>query len=313
MKMVNVVVIGDIMLDVYTELEDIRLSPEAPVFAGRCGTSRHYLGGAANVAANCKALGSHTKLVGVIGLDEPGRILRELCHEINVPAQWGLSKAATIVKTRLVDVHGNHVVRFDVEDRLLRDEWMRCVYQSMNTWSNFIKDVHSVVISDYAKGVGVNGLSEALRLCRTEGKFIVVNTKPINWRLCSVADVVVFNKDEAQSIMTELGVLWDFSDMKAVCTSVQNFAEAVQKRGEVEWKNLVVTLGSRGLVCAVIRDISITVQYYPTAPVTVADVAGAGDTIVATIASAGACTPAVLKFAQANAAKVVSKRGTQTP
>lgn len=312
--MVNVAVIGDIMLDVYTELENIRMSPEAPVPVGRCGKSEYYLGGAANVAANCKQLGSTTKLMGVMGDDEPGRIIRKLCCDSKIDLQWGGSKGITTVKTRLVDARGQHLIRFDKEDKLGREQWKGLVYQTLNLWSNFISDVHSVVISDYDKGVGVNYLSNALTLCRESGKFIVANTKPVNWRLYNEVDVMVLNQDEATSIMSELGVLYNFDDATAIDFSGLNFVEALQKTGDVNWRNIVITLGSRGLIHIDVPEGNrVITRHYSTTPVTVADVAGAGDTIVATIASAGACTPAVLKFAQANAAKVVSKRGTQTP
>ncbi len=141
---VRLLVVGDLMLDHFVMGKVDRISPEAPVPVVTVSRESFHLGGAANVAANVRALGGRATIVGVIGRDETGRhILDELKHiGVGVGGMLATSSLPTTRKTRIV-AHQQQVVRLDYEaritdsklDRRVRDRVQRLLSRFDGVWS----------------------------------------------------------------------------------------------------------------------------------------------------------------------------------
>ena len=113
---VRVLVAGDVMLDTYISGEATRISPEAPVPVVGVRRRRYFAGGAANVAANVRALGAQVAIAGVTGADDSSGRLREVLRsgEISTVALLEDAARATTTKTRITAA-GQQIVRFDEE------------------------------------------------------------------------------------------------------------------------------------------------------------------------------------------------------
>jgi D-beta-D-heptose 7-phosphate kinase/D-beta-D-heptose 1-phosphate adenosyltransferase len=298
----NVLVLGDVMLDRWQTVDPIRVSPEAPVLVARHQGFTNSAGGAGNAAVNCAHLGARTTLLGLRGLDEEGGLLEASLQSHGVITQLWPVLDQTTVKHRIIDTLGRHLVRVDYETYQPNPRVVPMCEQLRE-----LAQTHDVLfISDYSKGCMHEALAvEAIRIFHGLGKFIVVNGKPAtlrNYVFQQVGpDVIVLNRDEAERF-----VGWDVKDPKKLPSSV---ALKLNKYGSAV-KTVVVTLGSQGLAWA---SHIIGGGFLPALPVDVADVAGAGDTICATLAVAGPVDIDVLSAAVKNAALVVGQRGTSVP
>ncbi len=144
-------VIGDAMVDRFLWGEVERISPEAPVPVVRLREETVKLGGAANVAANIRALGAEVDLVAVAGTGETSRILAGLLDELGIdPAGLlRIEDRRTTLKTRII-AHSQQVVRADVEaDELLSAENRADLLRRFNERGPY----DGIVLSDYGKGV----------------------------------------------------------------------------------------------------------------------------------------------------------------
>ncbi len=114
----RILILGDIMLDEYLFGAVSRISPEAPVPVVEITSSRRLLGGAANVAANIRALGDEPMLLGTVGEDEAAVMLTQLLKQRNISSEYLVNDKSrqTTIKTRVI-AHSQQVVRTDREDR----------------------------------------------------------------------------------------------------------------------------------------------------------------------------------------------------
>jgi len=156
----RVVILGDLMLDRYVWGDVSRISPEAPVPVVEATRQSWRLGGAANVAANVSALGGSAVLIGAVGLDADGDLLREGLTERGLEAGGvaALPGRATTVKTRIL-ARSQQVVRLDMEARGPLDG--EAVDALVERIRERIPGADGLVISDYGKGVVVPPVLEA--------------------------------------------------------------------------------------------------------------------------------------------------------
>jgi D-beta-D-heptose 7-phosphate kinase / D-beta-D-heptose 1-phosphate adenosyltransferase len=295
----TVLVVGDVMCDVYLWGTVQRISTEAPVPIFE-STGRHQvLGGAANVAANLRALGCEVRLLGVVGADAAGRCVRELLHRQGIDDTALLEDAArpTTEKTRLV-AQQQHVLRLDQESRepLTPDLIERALQHSRA----LLADVDGLVCSDYHKGVCTPGLLEPLfAMARAAGKPIVVDPKGRDFSRYAGATVIKPNLAEVERAsghpVADPMALADAAEM-LLC---QSQAQA-----------LLVTRGKDGM--SLFHPLQEPV-HIPARAREVFDVTGAGDTVLATLSMALLCgLPLVeaARLANAAAGVVVGKVGT---
>ena len=198
MRSPSVLVVGDIMYDVYLRGRINRISPEAPVPVLDCVDRRDFLGGAANVALNLKSLGCEVRLLGVIGKDEAGSRLRELLAQHDVSDRWLLEDdiRPTTEKTRIV-ADQQQIIRLDKESRHALSPSLRLL--ALNMVGELLEEVDGVLCSDYQKGVMCTGFIEALfAMACDAGRPIIVDPKLSDFSCYQGATVLTPNLKEVE-------------------------------------------------------------------------------------------------------------------
>ena len=298
----HIVVLGDLMLDEFVWGNVSRISPEAPVPVVDVKRESVHLGGAANVLANLMALGAKGSVVGVIGSDVAGqRISRELkaCNP-EQPSHFLLvdPNRPSTVKTRII-AHSQLVVRADREDRQpvngqIHEGIIAALEQAL-------EDADALVISDYDKGVVTPGiLAKVLPLAY--GRIpVLIDPKIRNFSSYRPATLVTPNHHEALRISN----LEEDSD-----AGLHHAAQRIHE--QLNCDAVLITRGDRGMM---LLDSSGEPVFVETVAREVYDVTGAGDTVIAALASALAAGASYLEAAHlANHAAgiVVGKVGTAT-
>jgi rfaE bifunctional protein kinase chain/domain len=268
----RVVLFGDIMLDCYWWGDITRISPEAPVPILRKRRVSASAGGAANAALNLAALGADVVLFGVIGRDEPGRQITQILrdHQIGATQLFTDSRRPTTTKTRFVSQH-QHILRVDEEDQTPIDsDLIRAV---MEAAEREIQNSDIVVISDYAKGF-VTGelLRKIVDRCIALKKSILVDPKGSDFTKYEGVTVLKPNRAELATL-TNMPVDSHAATMEAGRWLLHRLKGTA----------LVITEGSDGMTILGCGEREIEI---PTVARQVFDVTGAGDTVIATLASA---------------------------
>ena len=297
----RVLVLGDIMLDRYVLGEVRRISPEAPIPVLKAEARRAVLGGAANVAQNVAALGARAVLVGVVGMDEAATEIGRLLAA--APAITAclvpMPQRPTTVKTRFVS-GGHQLLRLDEEDSAPIAPALEA--QVLAEFAQALPRADIVVLSDYAKGVLTDRvLADAVALARAAGRRVIADPKRGSFGAYHGVDVLTPNESEAARAS---GIATEDDDGAA--------AAGEQARVQADAGAVLVTRSAKGLTL-VRRD--APPLHVPTRAQAVADVSGAGDTLIAAFAIGLACGAAMLEAAMlANVAAGLSvgKPGTAT-
>lgn len=291
-------VVGDLMLDEYIFGHAARISPEAPVMVVRQERTQQLPGGAANVALNLKSLGAETSVVGLVGADEAGLALDEALSKAGLLARLIVdSTRVTTRKTRIVADHRHQVLRVDHESTEPAGAHIGDLI--VEAAAELGRDADVVVLSDYLKGSlspsVVAALLEALK-----GKTLVANPKPASLNLYRGVGLLSLNRAEASAA---LGA--PVEDANA-----DNAALTLRERFGVQ--SVLITLGEAGMVAASTDG----VFRIPAPRVEVYDTAGAGDTVIATVAlglAAVGFDQDIFDLAALTAASVVRRVGVATP
>lgn len=294
MQGTDVLVVGDLMLDVYLWGRPTRISPESPVMVVEIERESSVPGGAANVANNVLALGGRATVVGVVGEDNEGKNLLEQLEGAGArDASVFETGRPTTTKTRLV-AQSQQLMRFDKEQvgpiSADTEDALRAAVR------NAMSSAQTVIVSDYAKGVVTSGLARWLVAeCTERGLPLFLNAKPGSARLFEGKTVVTLNRSEAE----------------AVLGAPAGERVAIEVREALGVQAAVVTLGSGGMVWAEGEASGSA----PAVPVEVYDVAGAGDTVVTVMALAithGSGMAEAAALASLAASVVVGKLGVAT-
>jgi D-glycero-beta-D-manno-heptose-7-phosphate kinase len=271
-KGLNVAVIGDMMLDCYFQGDVKRISPEAPVPVVEVGNEFFRFGGAANVALNILKLGGNPLPIGVIGYDNEGTIFNSLVNESNISSDGIFVDEArpTTSKTRVI-AHNQHVVRIDKEskDYLARKLQIK-ILKYLEEHSN---SLHAIILQDYNKGVLSSSLVEKIiRLAKSKKIIITVDPKFNNF--FSYREVTVFkpNRKEAEDVL----------GMK-IRTDEDISAAGVRILKKINSRYVLLTLGEEGIA---VFEKGKAEKRMPTKARKVADVSGAGDTVISTLTMA---------------------------
>lgn len=294
----RVLVVGDVMLDVYEHCEVRRISPEAPVPIASVTEDVLYLGGAGNVARNVRALGATVSLVSVVGRDEDGVVVQKLLEENGIFSQ-GLvidSERVTTTKKRIVS-GSQQLIRIDREETSdVRDATKEQLYDILRAQIR-IHDV--VVISDYCKGLLTD---EVIALITSEAqrhnKKIFVDSK--SRHLIKYRGVYLIKPNK---IETEIYVQETFAE------DYRNLEIIGKKMSKSLSSHVVITLGADGM--AIFTPESFI--HKKTRAQEVYDVSGAGDTVLSVIATAvavGASLETAVDLSNHAAGYVVSRLGT---
>lgn len=296
----RVVVVGDLMLDEYIDGSATRISPEAPVMVVRQKGRRAVPGGAANVARNAAALGAQVTVVGVVGSDEAGAMLRDSLESLagcSTRLVCDPSRATTR-KTRVLAGAGHQVLRIDQEDThpVEGDVMTRLLEEAEAA----LKGAQVLLLSDYMKGV-LSG-EVAGELSRLSGRpFAAVNAKPETAPRYKGLDLMSLNRSEMAGLVGR--------DPSSLAGAQEAAAEAC---GMVGVACTVATMGDKGLAAAW-QGGGCRIS----APrVEVSDVAGAGDTVIAACAlgcAAAGYDEAVFRLAVQASSQVVRHSGVVAP
>jgi D-glycero-beta-D-manno-heptose-7-phosphate kinase len=269
----NVLIVGDVMLDAYLWGKVDRISPEAPVPIVAVSRKENRLGGAANVAINIKALGAHPFLCSVIGNDRDGDELIKLMKDLTMSPE-GIVKSpqrVTTVKTRVI---GNNHQLLRVDDEMMQQLKQEEEDQLFNKIKALIEKVsiHVIIFEDYDKGVlGESLISRIVALAREKKIPTAVDPKKKNFN--SYKNVSLF-KPNLHELRTGLKIDIEKPQADELEKAVASFKNAQQI------DTLMVTLSEAGvfycnngkseIIPAHIRNIS--------------DVSGAGDTVISVAA-----------------------------
>jgi len=277
----KIAVVGDMMLDCYFWGEVKRISPEAPVPVLEVDNEFYRFGGASNVALNIIKLGGIPFPIGVVGNDNDGKIFSTLIKEANInPSGLIIDKnRPTTTKTRII-AHNQHLVRIDKESKADLDPEVE--EKLFAYFQQHIDEFDGIILQDYNKGVlTANLINKIINLANNKNKIITVDPKFNNFFLYK--DVTVFkpNRKEAGDV---LGLkITNDDELKIAGSSILEKLNA---------KYVLLTLSEEGIA---IFEKNKPEQRMPTKAQKVADVSGAGDTVIATLTMALAAKASILE------------------
>ena len=292
-------VVGDLMLDRYLTGSVERISPEAPVPVVRVEAERWALGGAGNVAANVVALGAQCDVVGGVGPDLEGQLLRDRLQGrgVGVTGLVELDDRPTTVQTRIMARH-QHVTRVDREDSSDISELQ--AGRLAEAVRRLRPSAEAIAVEDYNKGVLVTSLIRATLLAGKEGSIPTV-VDPKRLRFFDFSEATVF-KPTSRELEDALGERLQPDDPE--------WMNEVRER--LGCQTLLLTLGESGMA---VQSRGTEYMRVPTVAREVYDVSGAGDTVTAVMAVALAVDATHLEaavLANHAAAVEVGKAGVAT-
>ncbi|HEX2982088.1 MAG TPA: D-glycero-beta-D-manno-heptose-7-phosphate kinase, partial [Ignavibacteriales bacterium] len=268
----RIAVIGDMMLDCYFWGDVKRVSPEAPVPVVEIENEFYRFGGAANVALNISTLGGVPVPVGIIGYDNYGSIFTSLVKETKISAKGILidESRPTTAKTRVI-AQNQHVVRIDKESKNYLDlkteaKILSFIKKSANT-------LDGIILQDYNKGVLTPSLIKSvIELANKKNILITVDPKFANF--FEYKNVTVFkpNRKEAGDVL----------GMK-IRTDAEVILAGNLLLEKLNARYILLTLGEGGIA---VFEKGKDVKRMPTKARKVADVSGAGDTVISTLTMA---------------------------
>lgn len=265
----KIAVIGDVMLDKYIFGHVSRISPEYPVPVVDVTHEDSRLGGAANVALNIHALGAETFLIGVTGHDQSREAMTALMHEQGLEAGLLLADPSrpTTCKTRILS-QNHHITRVDYESRQPLDAATE--EKLLGIFSEIAGSLGAVVLEDYNKGVLTGSfIASVIGICRNLGVPVLVDPKLkgfFSFQGCSVF------KPNLSELAASLGIVLHNTDQE-----VEEGCLLLKERLHAD--SFVVTRSEKGMT---IYDGSFT--HIPATSLDVADVSGAGDTVIGMLA-----------------------------
>lgn len=263
----RVLIIGDVMLDSYIWGVVERISPEAPVPVINVQKRDVRLGGAANVALNVQALGAQPVLVALCGEDDAGKKLRAILDRQGMTTEGLVSSGArpTTVKTRVI-ASGQHVVRVDEESDKIAGESEE--QQLLARIEKLLPTCQVVIFEDYDKGVLNAGLIEkTIALSQANKIPTVVDPKKRNF--LAYNKVSLF-KPNLKEMREGLKVDLESGNQEQLVVAI----EMLKKKLAVE--GVMATLSEHGVYI----DYKNEKVKIPAHPREIADVSGAGDTVV---------------------------------
>jgi rfaE bifunctional protein kinase chain/domain len=265
----RIAIIGDMMLDIYFRGEVKRISPEAPVPIVEVENEFFRFGGAANCALNILSLGGIPEPIGVIGYDSFGTIFSSLLSELNISSKGILvdENRPTTAKTRVI-AEKQHVVRIDKESKQNLNSDLSL--QIFNHLEEIIDSLDGIIFQDYNKGVLDESLIQRIIVLAQKNN-ILVTVDPKFHNFFAYLNVTVFkpNRKEAEDVLgIKLKTNNDISQAGKILLEKLNA------------DNVLLTLGAEGIA---VFEKGKPEKRMPTKARKVADVSGAGDTVISTL------------------------------
>lgn len=267
-KQKRILVIGDVMIDSYLRGNVNRISPEAPVPIVSLQKDEDRLGGAANVAINLVAMGATAIICSVIGKDKSGEKMIDLLAENSISSEGLIfsSSRQTTVKTRIIG-NNQHLLRIDSEqtDDITLAEEIELVAKVKEILN---QQIDAIIFEDYNKGVLTeNGIQQIIELANT--KNVPTTVDPKNKNFFAYKNVTLF-KPNLKELKEGVGMKFSFSEKDLFEKAVEILEEKLSNQISF------VTLSEHGVF---IKN-KIENIFIPAHVRNIADVSGAGDTVI---------------------------------
>lgn len=263
-------VIGDVMLDTYMWGTVERISPEAPVPIVTIGKKDYRIGGAGNVALNVRSLGAQVSLLSVIGNDDDGQRFLNLCNQKEISTEHILASGSRITtsKTRVIS-RNQQMMRLDAE--VTQDLTKEDEDELIQRTSSFLKEhkPHVLIFEDYNKGILTERvIREVIEMCKSSGVLTTVDPKRKNFFSYRNCDVF---KPNLKEVKEALNLLIEDADA--------NSLQKIHRELEAMLHHSVsfITLSEKGVYFQSGNES----KHVPSHLRNIADVSGAGDTVIA--------------------------------
>jgi len=256
----GIIIIGDIMIDINYKSEVNRNAPEADIPIYNILDKNYILGGAANVAFNLKKLGADIELIGLIGNDLYGKIIKDLLDESNIKNKLFIGNDRNTTQKNRIFLNNKLNVRYDIENTT---DISDIIESEVNNYVVSKQNIDAIIISDYDKGF----ITE--KLCQNIIKYANKNNIPtfVDPKLknyLKYKDCFLFkpNINEAENISNE--------------TNLDKIIQTIYKK--IGCKNLLITRGKEGMILN-----SIFNKIEHDSIIELIDVTGAGDIVMAVL------------------------------
>ena len=269
----NVMVIGDVMVDSYLWGKVERISPEAPIPIVALRRREHRMGGAANVAMNIRAMGAKPILCSVIGTDDKGDIFLDLMKKEKMNST-GIVRSQRRITTTKFRIFGNayQMLRVDEEED---DDLVHADYLTLSRVIDRIletENIHCIIFQDYNKGVLTPKLiQEVLKKARKRGIPTAVDPKRKNFE--SFTGVTLF-KPNLKELSEGLKIELEASDKNAITEASQALRE------KLKCDYVMTTLSEHGMMISMKEKAEQKNLFVPAHIRSISDVSGAGDTVI---------------------------------
>lgn len=304
---ITVTVVGDLVADEFVFGEISRVSREAPVLILKHRERTVVPGGGANAVYNLADLGVNVLPVGVVGDDEAGKLLIKAFRHKHIPVTGVLKdkRYTTVTKTRILAGMSHsprqQVVRVDREPMAEPNQHLR--RELVLAARDYARASDALLVSDYGYGAATPQILNAIRYKGgVDGVPITLDSRYRMLEYSGIAAATPNEPEVEQLLGIQIGQDWS-----RVLTAGE------QIMGRMKLRSLVITRGHDGLVAFDKRHRPVDIPIHGTDEV--ADVTGAGDTVIATFTAAlaaGASTEEAAHLANYAAGIVVMKRGTAT-
>jgi len=295
----SILVIGDIMLDVYLEGSVDRISPEAPVPVFLKKNRKEVLGGAANVLRNLRSFNCKSELLGIIGNDKEGDSIIAQLNSLGCSENFIFKTTRpTTTKTRIIS-NKHQIIRIDNEINIPIDKELQ--NKIIDKLELTIRNFSIVILSDYGKGLlPDNFCRRIINICNHNNIKVLADPKGINFQKYKGVYLLTPNKMEAERVLgfpinSEEEIHTALIELKKITNSNQQIITLSEKGiGYIEKSNFKI-------VPAIAKDVY--------------DVTGAGDTVIASLAyqlQEGKNLEESIKFSNLAASIVVGKSGSST-
>lgn len=305
---VTVTVMGDLVADEFVFGEISRVSREAPVLILKHRERTVVPGGGGNAVNNLADLGVNVLPVGVVGDDEAGKLLLQYFRHKRIPTS-GITKIKgypTVTKTRILAgmTHSSRqqVVRVDRESSANPEPW--AVRQIIAAAREYVRASDALLVSDYGYGAVT---PQVLVSVRANGRGIDIPVSlDSRYRMLEYAGLVTAATPNEPEVEEALGITIGHDNDKLI-SSGKTLLD------KMKMQSLIITRGRDGMVAFERRHKPVSIGIYGSDQI--ADVTGAGDTVIATFTAAlaaGADTETAARLANYAGGIVVMKRGTAT-
>jgi D-beta-D-heptose 7-phosphate kinase/D-beta-D-heptose 1-phosphate adenosyltransferase len=256
----NIIVIGDIMLDINYQSEITRQAPEADIPIYNILDTNYILGGASNVAQNLKNLETNVELISVIGNDNHGEIIQKILNEKNIQNKLFIDKERKTTQKNRIFKDNSIKVRYDIEDT---HEVNNTIINDILKYTMNKKYINVIVISDYAKGLITNELCEKIiEYSNKNSIYTFIDPKTKNYTKYKNCFCFKPNLTEAEYI----------SDEK----DIQKMIDFIKTN--INCENIILTDGEKGIF---VNNFSNNIKHHEI--INVVDVTGAGDIVLSVL------------------------------